>query len=59
MVPILGPCYLGGRWMLRLTPASCPSRLQEKTDQLLSLEREATGLREAVEQQKTKNNVRE
>ncbi|NWS44646.1 RRBP1 protein, partial [Probosciger aterrimus] len=32
------------------------SRLQEKTDQLLSLEREATGLREAVEQQKTKNN---
>ncbi|NXD68947.1 RRBP1 protein, partial [Eolophus roseicapillus] len=39
-----------------LTPASCPSRLQEKTDQLLSLEREATGLREAVEQQKAKNN---
>ncbi|XP_065535661.1 ribosome-binding protein 1 isoform X1 [Lathamus discolor] len=32
------------------------SRLQEKTDQLLSLEREATGLREAVEQQKMKNN---
>ncbi|NXF64586.1 RRBP1 protein, partial [Ciccaba nigrolineata] len=32
------------------------SRLQEKTDQLLSLEREATELREAVEQQKTKNN---
>uniref|UniRef100_A0A8C0FTW1 Ribosome binding protein 1 n=1 Tax=Bubo bubo TaxID=30461 RepID=A0A8C0FTW1_BUBBB len=30
--------------------------LQEKTDQLLSLEREATELREAVEQQKTKNN---
>ncbi|NXW14436.1 RRBP1 protein, partial [Circaetus pectoralis] len=39
-----------------LTPASCPSRLQEKTDQLSSLEREATELREAVEQQKTKNN---
>ncbi|KFP47974.1 Ribosome-binding protein 1, partial [Cathartes aura] len=32
------------------------SRLQEKTDQLSSLEREATELREAVEQQKTKNN---
>ncbi|KFP90155.1 Ribosome-binding protein 1, partial [Apaloderma vittatum] len=32
------------------------SSLQEKTDQLLSLEREATELREAVEQQKTKNN---
>ncbi|KFO85717.1 Ribosome-binding protein 1, partial [Buceros rhinoceros silvestris] len=32
------------------------SRLQEKTDQLLSLEREATELREAVEQQKMKNN---
>ncbi|NXK78537.1 RRBP1 protein, partial [Amazona guildingii] len=32
------------------------SRLQEKTDQLLSLEREATGLREAMEQQKMKNN---
>ncbi|XP_061331137.1 ribosome-binding protein 1 isoform X1 [Pezoporus flaviventris] len=32
------------------------SRLQEKTEQLLSLEREATGLREAVEQQKMKNN---
>uniref|UniRef100_A0A672URD7 Ribosome binding protein 1 n=1 Tax=Strigops habroptila TaxID=2489341 RepID=A0A672URD7_STRHB len=31
-------------------------QLQEKTDRLLSLEREATGLREAVEQQKTKNN---
>uniref|UniRef100_A0A672UQH3 Ribosome binding protein 1 n=1 Tax=Strigops habroptila TaxID=2489341 RepID=A0A672UQH3_STRHB len=28
----------------------------QKTDRLLSLEREATGLREAVEQQKTKNN---
>ncbi|NWR75804.1 RRBP1 protein, partial [Centropus unirufus] len=39
-----------------LTPTSCPSRLQEKTDQLLSLEREATELREVVEQQKTKNN---
>lgn len=45
--------------MLSLTRASCPSRLQEKTDQLLSLEREATELREAVEQQKMKNNVRE
>ncbi|NXI94559.1 RRBP1 protein, partial [Psophia crepitans] len=32
------------------------SRLQEKTDQLSSLEREATELREVVEQQKTKNN---
>ncbi|KFV11463.1 Ribosome-binding protein 1, partial [Pterocles gutturalis] len=32
------------------------SRLQEKTDQLSSLEREAAELREAVEQQKTKNN---
>ncbi|KFV48374.1 Ribosome-binding protein 1, partial [Gavia stellata] len=32
------------------------SRLQEKTDQLSSLEREATELREAVEQQKMKNN---
>ncbi|NXN61524.1 RRBP1 protein, partial [Rynchops niger] len=32
------------------------SRLQEKTDQLLSLEREATELREAMEQQKIKNN---
>ncbi|NXJ32984.1 RRBP1 protein, partial [Ciconia maguari] len=32
------------------------SRLQEKTDQLSSLEREATELREAVEQQKAKNN---
>ncbi|XP_009893134.1 PREDICTED: ribosome-binding protein 1 [Charadrius vociferus] len=32
------------------------SRLQEKTDQLSSLEREATELREAVEQQKVKNN---
>ncbi|NXL61322.1 RRBP1 protein, partial [Chordeiles acutipennis] len=42
--------------MLRLMPASCPSRLQEKTDQLSSLEREATELREAVEQQKVKNN---
>ncbi|XP_059688929.1 ribosome-binding protein 1 [Gavia stellata] len=31
-------------------------RLQEKTDQLSSLEREATELREAVEQQKMKNN---
>ncbi|XP_071596008.1 ribosome-binding protein 1 isoform X1 [Heliangelus exortis] len=31
------------------------SRLQEKTDQLSSLERKATELREAVEQQKTKN----
>ncbi|NP_001244275.2 ribosome-binding protein 1 isoform X1 [Gallus gallus] len=31
-------------------------RLQEKTDQLLSLEREAAELREAMEQQKTKNN---
>ncbi|NXK12849.1 RRBP1 protein, partial [Herpetotheres cachinnans] len=39
-----------------LTPASCPSRLQEKMDQLSSLEREATELREVVEQQKTKNN---
>ncbi|NXC72141.1 RRBP1 protein, partial [Anhinga anhinga] len=39
-----------------LNPASCPSRLQEKTDQLSSLEREAIELREAVEQQKTKNN---
>ncbi|NXX92029.1 RRBP1 protein, partial [Centropus bengalensis] len=39
-----------------LTPTSCPSRLQEKTDQLLSLEREAAELREVVEQQKTKNN---
>ncbi|NXS71195.1 RRBP1 protein, partial [Pandion haliaetus] len=36
--------------------ASCPSRLQEKTDQVSSLEREATELREVVEQQKTKNN---
>ncbi|NWW54799.1 RRBP1 protein, partial [Pedionomus torquatus] len=42
--------------MLRLTSASHPSRLQEKTDQLLSLEREATELREAMEQQKVKNN---
>ncbi|NXI50515.1 RRBP1 protein, partial [Chloroceryle aenea] len=32
------------------------SRLQETTDQLSSLEREATELREAVEQQKVKNN---
>ncbi|XP_064302570.1 ribosome-binding protein 1 isoform X2 [Phalacrocorax carbo] len=32
------------------------SRLQEKTDQLSSLEKEATELREAVEQQKMKNN---
>ncbi|NWS70477.1 RRBP1 protein, partial [Crotophaga sulcirostris] len=32
------------------------SRLQEKTDQLSSLEREASELREVVEQQKTKNN---
>ncbi|XP_009327754.1 PREDICTED: ribosome-binding protein 1 [Pygoscelis adeliae] len=32
------------------------SRLQEKTDQLSSLEREATELREAMEQQKMKNN---
>ncbi|XP_054251184.1 ribosome-binding protein 1 [Indicator indicator] len=32
------------------------TRLQEKTDQLSSLEREATELREAVEQQKMKNN---
>ncbi|NWR21327.1 RRBP1 protein, partial [Emberiza fucata] len=39
-----------------LTPPSCPSRLQEKTDQLSALEREATQLREAVEQQKVKNN---
>ncbi|NXE62705.1 RRBP1 protein, partial [Calcarius ornatus] len=39
-----------------LTPASCPSRLQEKTNQLSALEREATQLREAVEQQKVKNN---
>ncbi|XP_031453398.1 ribosome-binding protein 1 isoform X1 [Phasianus colchicus] len=31
-------------------------RLQEKTDQLLCLEREAEELREAMEQQKTKNN---
>lgn len=45
--------------MLRLTLTSCPSRLQEKTDQLSALEREATQLREAVEQQKVKNNVRE
>lgn len=59
MVPFVTAQYLGGRWMLRLTPASCPSRLQEKTDQLSSLEREATELREAVEQQKVKNNVRE
>ncbi|NXW94934.1 RRBP1 protein, partial [Alopecoenas beccarii] len=43
-------------WMRRLTPAFCPSRLQEKTDQLSSLEREATELREVVEQQKMKNN---
>ncbi|NXE07508.1 RRBP1 protein, partial [Lophotis ruficrista] len=43
-------------WMPRLSPASCPSRLQEKTDQLSSLEREATELREAMEQQKVKNN---
>ncbi|NXD79153.1 RRBP1 protein, partial [Halcyon senegalensis] len=39
-----------------LTPTSFPSRLQEMTDQLSSSEREATELREAVEQQKTKNN---
>ncbi|NWY73132.1 RRBP1 protein, partial [Erithacus rubecula] len=39
-----------------LTPASFPCRLQEKTDQLSALEREATQLREAVEQQKVKNN---
>ncbi|NXC23758.1 RRBP1 protein, partial [Campylorhamphus procurvoides] len=32
------------------------SRLQENTNQLLSLEREATELRETVEQQKMKNN---
>ncbi|NXR08599.1 RRBP1 protein, partial [Semnornis frantzii] len=32
------------------------SRLQEKTDQLSALEKEATELREAVEQQKMKNN---
>ncbi|KAK2531637.1 Rrbp1 [Columba livia] len=32
------------------------SRLQEKTDQLSSLEREATELREVLEQQKMKNN---
>ncbi|NXI45220.1 RRBP1 protein, partial [Galbula dea] len=32
------------------------SRLQEKTDQLLSLEREAAELREVAEQQKVKNN---
>uniref|UniRef100_A0A8C5X3K0 Ribosome binding protein 1 n=1 Tax=Malurus cyaneus samueli TaxID=2593467 RepID=A0A8C5X3K0_9PASS len=32
------------------------SRLQEKTNQLSALEREATQLREAVEQQKVKNN---
>ncbi|XP_008939745.1 PREDICTED: ribosome-binding protein 1 [Merops nubicus] len=32
------------------------SRLQEKTDQLSSLEREATELQKAVEQQKMKNN---
>ncbi|NWI66977.1 RRBP1 protein, partial [Todus mexicanus] len=42
--------------VLRLSPASFPPRLQEKTDQLSSLEREATELREAVEQQKMKNN---
>lgn len=51
----------GGRWRWKLTPASrhasYHSRLQEKTDQLLSLEREAAELREAMEQQKTKNNV--
>ncbi|NXU41031.1 RRBP1 protein, partial [Drymodes brunneopygia] len=39
-----------------LTSASCPSRLQEKTNQLSALEREAAQLREAVEQQKVKNN---
>ncbi|NWR47503.1 RRBP1 protein, partial [Regulus satrapa] len=39
-----------------LTPESCPSRLQEKTNQLSALEREAIQLREAVEQQKVKNN---
>ncbi|NXF35913.1 RRBP1 protein, partial [Nyctibius bracteatus] len=39
-----------------LTPASCPSRLREKIDQLSSLEREAAELREVVEQQKMKNN---
>ncbi|NXT88112.1 RRBP1 protein, partial [Anhinga rufa] len=33
-----------------------PFRLQEKTDQLSSLEREAIELREAMEQQKMKNN---
>ncbi|NXG54998.1 RRBP1 protein, partial [Hemiprocne comata] len=38
------------------TSAYCPYRLQEKTDQLSSLEREATELREVVEQQKIKNN---
>ncbi|NWU80419.1 RRBP1 protein, partial [Onychorhynchus coronatus] len=43
-------------WMLRLTPSSCHSRLRENTNQLSSLEREATELREAVEQQKMKNN---
>ncbi|NXU56716.1 RRBP1 protein, partial [Turnix velox] len=37
-------------------PVSFPFRLQEKTDQLSSLEREAMELREAMEQQKTKNN---
>ncbi|NWZ38853.1 RRBP1 protein, partial [Brachypodius atriceps] len=39
-----------------LSLASCPSRLQEKTNQLSALEREATQLREAVDQQKVKNN---
>ncbi|NXU62496.1 RRBP1 protein, partial [Horornis vulcanius] len=39
-----------------LTLASCPSRLQEKTNQLSALEKEATQLREAVEEQKVKNN---
>ncbi|NXU87282.1 RRBP1 protein, partial [Xiphorhynchus elegans] len=43
-------------WMQRLTSPSCHSRLQENTNQLLSLEREATELRETVEQQKMKNN---
>ncbi|NXY83928.1 RRBP1 protein, partial [Alcedo cyanopectus] len=37
-------------------PHPFPSRLQETTDKLSSLEKEATELREAVEQQKMKNN---
>ncbi|NXG36760.1 RRBP1 protein, partial [Dromaius novaehollandiae] len=42
--------------VLKLIPASCRSRLEEKTGQLSALEREAAELRETVEQQKTKNN---